>query len=319
MATRGAPDWIRALPAAMRKLVSEQCEGDWRRLTRSPDGSVTIHNQPQFSRVELPPAVPRKRRASVVMGKAAATPPLMEAPSIPVRAPEQSSPPPPPATFMPAATPHAEPERPSDAEEVRLLGDPNGAQWDWFTKDDERLMRGAHALAMRCANGIPSGVRVKLHRKVLETYGLDFDDANAVMRHPMRVTIAPETKEKKYPVLRFTRGDVQTVVGFQRLDQPAVIAIYVGNWVADNESNNGGSGGGGSRKESGPPKTPSDVIKRLVRLGAYVTVDRDGETAVVKYHDQELGKISVKAATPRATCDSDWNRMQRKIGAINAR
>lgn len=41
------PAFVKALPAPVRTMLRAQCGGDWRRVTRTADGGIVVHNNPQ--------------------------------------------------------------------------------------------------------------------------------------------------------------------------------------------------------------------------------------------------------------------------------
>jgi hypothetical protein len=56
------PAHVRSLPAAIRRVVEKQCDGDWSRVVVNDDGTVDIANHVVMRRTELPPGpVPRRR------------------------------------------------------------------------------------------------------------------------------------------------------------------------------------------------------------------------------------------------------------------
>lgn len=333
MAPPTAPDFIRALPPTVRAAVRKACDGDWSRVT--PD--LVVHNNPVRS--VKPPA-----------RKAPEKPPVpVSAPVAPIPAPRVRSVRKKPAERRTAPKiSNKELRRLARAE--RLLQEQDAPVYERPLRDEdfregfveelpplEHVVPAAYELNGFTEDSADGGVAYKVwhkyrngyfgkfiyHEHVLGWGGADLDGFKAVLRRPDMVVIAPETKGKKYPVLRFRRGSMMAVMGFRSQDCPAVIAAYYNTPVRNGEqfSKEPSGSGGGARKQGGPPKSPNHVMSRLADLGATVKYDelRDPNTSEVWYEGENLGKISTKKGTPRATCESDWNRMQRKIQAIKNR
>lgn len=194
---------------------------------------------------------------------------------------------------------------------------------------DEALWRDENGWEMtvgyvheRCKNGLPDICDLHVHPDVLALYGVDLAMAESVVRNPAHVVIAPETFEKKYPVLRFRRGDLMAVVGFKHPRTPAMIAVYVDALLMPDDSKPqrmGGAGGGGSRKRQGVPTRPTMLLKALKELGATLEIDVDKQRATVKFADQDLGQVEIADTVSKETVESSYQRMQRKIHAIQAR
>jgi hypothetical protein len=66
MAPLNAPEHLAHLPAAVLTAIHGACDGDWRRVTLDGDGGFTIHNTPQFRRVELTPQGDTARKLGLV-------------------------------------------------------------------------------------------------------------------------------------------------------------------------------------------------------------------------------------------------------------
>lgn len=76
------PAFVQALPAPVRTMLRKQCGGDWRRVTRTPEGAIVVHNQPQTS--DPAPAVAARRRPAAAPGpviQARPTPATISAPT----------------------------------------------------------------------------------------------------------------------------------------------------------------------------------------------------------------------------------------------
>jgi len=66
MAPDNAPERLAHLPKAVLTAIHAACDGDWRRVTVDDDGGFTVHNAPQFRRVELTPEGDTARRLGMV-------------------------------------------------------------------------------------------------------------------------------------------------------------------------------------------------------------------------------------------------------------
>lgn len=164
--------------------------------------------------------------------------------------------------------------------------------------------------------GLPGGYPFTYHPDVLALHGLNKDEVETAVRNPERVEIRPESKGKGYPVLGFQRGDVRVIMGFRNRVKPAVIACYWTTLLAHDTYRVDRHGGGGRRTSAGLPSRPDVAIKRLRQLGAEIA--EGDKTATVTYRGQELGQISL-GNTPKDTVHSDYQRMQRKMHAIDRR
>lgn len=232
------------------------------------------------------------------------------------KAPEQGG-----VTIVPAtAVPEA--ARPKgDPRDQVLVDEAIGVAPDWASVD---VGIAAFKLSELCRNGLPDGIAFTVSPEVLALYGMDMELVGSAVRHPERVEVRPETAKKKYPILAFHRGDITTILGMRLPKSPQIIAAYAQSRLEPDgylmpRSN---SGGGGARKAQGLPKNPRQVIGQLRAAGAMVDEDAmaAGEKqAEVTFRDQQLGKISIDANTPRATSESDYQRMLRKINGIKER
>lgn len=189
---------------------------------------------------------------------------------------------------------------------------------DWSAVPD--LEATAGKLRERLRNGLPAAIPFTYHPDVLAMQGMDFDLVEAALRHPERVELRPETATKKYPVLAFWRGDVVTILGMRVPTHPKIIAAYAVSRLDPDTWSRPVTGGGGARKQPGLPKTTPALLKALARLGTELKGNSDpgARTAEVVYKGQVLGKVTIDRA-PRDQVESDWQRIQRKVAAINAR
>lgn len=187
---------------------------------------------------------------------------------------------------------------------------------DWDGADYEG---GAVKVQRAVAKGLPAAAPLLFHDDVTALHGIDLDEVEAAVRHPQRVEIAPETGVKKYPILKFWRGDVLTVVGFRQPYLPKIIAAYIGGLGLHNQGNQNVSGGGGARKTAGLPKNPKALIKRLTEAGANCTEEAGGKTHKVIFRGQDLGQINTGPAATSKDIENAWQRMRRRMEAIRMR
>lgn len=200
----------------------------------------------------------------------------------------------------------------------------SGTEPNWDEISGFELDATANDMRMACDRGLPAAVPYMIRDDVLALEGFDESAVERALREPDRVEIRPETAEKKYPVLGFRRGDVVVILGMRTPRNPAIIAAYWTSLLSgyDPKAHRDRTGGGGSKAASGLPTTPKAVIKRLKMMGAAVDLDPSSvsaATAEVRYDGQSLGKISIGEHVDRATVESDYQRMQRKIHAIDLR
>jgi hypothetical protein len=297
------PAALRKMPKHMQDLVRAQCGGDWGRVTVE-DGGFVVHNKshspapvrnrtpvsekpPQLRVVKLPPALPeRQAKAPGPSGRglrsrgealAALEAELVALPKVEsVEVPEESG----------------------------------------FTPGRYRGMPVAQMAQDLVANGFLGAM--KYHPDVLAMEGLPWEDVEAAIRGPHRVDLRPETAKKGYPVFQLSRGDVRVIIGFQHRDSPAVIAVYWTHLLGHDGHyvNHMGGSGGARSKTTGTPKTPKQVVRRLEELGVSITPKDGTKLGVCTYKGQELGTITIEMPCDRKTCDSDWNRIQRRVNAI---
>lgn len=199
-----------------------------------------------------------------------------------------------------------------------LVQGPEAISFDWAAVD---LGETAQRMCEAWRGGLPPQMGYSYLPDVLALYGLDQDLVNSALRHPERVEVRPESfnKDKGYVVLGFYRGDVLAVLGLRDPARPCVIACYVTAKLENDTHRVGHTGGGGKKNEGGLPKTPKQLAVRLRAMGAEVALDERRSTAEVKFHGQELGSINCGTIVTRAQVESDFQRMQRKIHAIERR
>lgn len=156
------------------------------------------------------------------------------------------------------------------------------------------------------------------HPDVESLYGLNKDEIRTAVREPHRVEVRPESKQKGYPVIRFSRGDVNVIMGFRDRLNPAVIRAEWSSLLEHDKYTVDRHGGGGSRKTTGLPASPRSLVMSLKVKGAEVKESSTGKTAEVSYKGQSLGKITVEGVT-KVQVQNDYQRMQRKMQAIDQR
>lgn len=189
---------------------------------------------------------------------------------------------------------------------------------DWGRFDIEAT---AHQLFESCQRGLPWAIAFGYHPDVLALQGLDLPQCEAAVRAPERVEIRPETGKKGYPILGFSRGDVKVILGMRAPTRPMVIAAYWTSLLAADEHRRPERvGGGGARKPGGLPTTVTALVKRLTEAGADVDEAwKTSGTAAVKYHGQELGKVTTGPGADKRQVQQDWQRTTRKMHAIDQR
>ncbi len=343
------------LPPPIKRSLKASCDGDWSRVVADDDGTYTVYNSPaQASRaVEQhrspaappPPATPQPptrpseapehdEQPQVLDERpteADSEPSVTDSPSV-TEAPEAHDAPaedvPEPA---PAATPEPEPVRrlPDLAPRPAYTAEPDepitgGKQWrggdpqdvDWANVD---LDMAASKLRDKLANGLPAHIPFEWHPSVLALQGMDLEIVETALRNPKWVDIRPETAVKHYPVLGFHRGDVTTVLGLRTPTHPAVISAFVSPLLEHDTHQVNHTGGGGKRRQDGLPRTVSAMLAALRAHGVLVDVDPLENTSEVMYRGQRLGKITTGPSAPRKTVESDYQRIVRKVDAINRR
>jgi hypothetical protein len=128
-------------------------------------------------------------------------------------------------------------------------------------------------------------------------------------------------KDRKYPVLRFRKGDLYVIVGFREPQKPMALGVYAQSRLDPDTHHTEAAGGGGSKtKRISTPTTFVQLKKRIAALGCVLEESAsDPEKVVVTYKDQELGKVQVGGTQNRVQIRSDWNRIERKVDAIDRR
>jgi transcriptional regulator with XRE-family HTH domain len=187
--------------------------------------------------------------------------------------------------------------------------------------DDSELEATAYQLLVKCMNGLPDEIGFDYKEDVLATAGFVEEDVIAAVRSPQRVEIRPESwdKEKRYPILGFTRGDVQVIMGMRQPNKPRVIAAYWTSLLQQDNYRVNRHGGGGSKKAEGLPTTVGASVTRLRSRGCEIPEWGPDEKPIhVTYKGQDLGKITVGAKT-KMVIQSDYQRCLRKMQAIDRR
>jgi hypothetical protein len=187
---------------------------------------------------------------------------------------------------------------------------------------DSDLEASAYQLLVKCMDGLPEEIGFDYKDDVLATAGFVEEDVIAAVRNPQRVEIRPESwdKEKRYPILGFTKGDVQVIMGMRTPTKPRVIAAYWTSLLQADSYRVDRHGGGGRKKSTGLPTNPGTSMSRLKTMGCEIEGDPLKDKAVkVTYRGQDLGKITCGAAVPKLTVQSDYQRTLRKMQAIDRR
>ena len=292
----------------VRQTLAQACDGEWGRVTVDERGSFTVHNHPPKPKpyvTFLKPVRPRARRTVKRAAQATSpqwkppnetTPvPLVERPAHPVQAIRYTS------------------------EVVHVRPDPKAvANFDWDSVTD--LEGACHALCTRFRQGLPMALGYSYMPDVLALEGMNPDSVESTLRVPERVEVAPESFDKKYAVLRFTRGDAMTVLGLREPTNPKIIAAYWGSKLANDTHRVNHTGGGGSKASVGLPGTVKAMLKQLRASGCVIVHEElsDDKTAPVLYHGQDLGKVTVGVAA-KTVVQADYQRIVRKMQAIDRR
>lgn len=188
---------------------------------------------------------------------------------------------------------------------------------------DDMLAAHSNTLRELCKDGLPTNLGYDYKDEVLSLYGIDLALMDAALRNPERVEIRPESrdKDKRYCILSFHRGDLVVILGMRLPASPRVIAVYASSRLEhDTHQVNHSGGGAGGAKATGLPKTSRQVVTRLRAMGGRelkCEIDPRQSSAEVTYKGQSLGKIASDG--DRATCMADYQRIQRKMAAIDRR
>lgn len=181
---------------------------------------------------------------------------------------------------------------------------------------EEEMDKTLFQLLSDCRAGLPLTIQYTETSDVLGLEGYPKDAIDRAVRNPDRVEVRPESKDKGYPILRFAKGDVTVIMGFRFPKNPAVMRAEWDALLMNDTHRVNHTGSGGSRESTGLPNTPSALRSRLQQMGATVTPSESGKAATVTYQGQNLGLMTLEKA-PRATVHNDFQRMQRKMHAID--
>jgi len=284
------------------RYQGEQCTG-CRELERQEAARA---RSPQ----QLPPARPDRPARTSLAARAPMDAPLPTPLALVPKAQHEPQPQPQP---QPHPLPTTEP-RPQGPEPLVIGGAVEG-------EVAPEIPDSASEIEAFLAAGIPESVPVVLHQNVLDLYGVDLEFAISTIRNPQAVSIDSTMRRRDYPVLRFRRGDLYVVVGFKARQRPAILGVYV-NALLEPDAHQAptGSGGGGSKQKTlGKPRTIVALVKRLRMLNITLGEPNDAGTAEATYHDQSLGRVQVLGVASRLEVESSWDRMQRKVHAIERR
>lgn len=117
----------------------------------------------------------------------------------------------------------------------------------------------------------------------IDYYGIDQDMIEAVIRRPQRTHEDPSGADFGYPVLRYRRGDVEVVVGYEFPTHPMVLYIHL---HLPMEPTGGGAKTPGGRGTTAPT-TVADLHARIRAQGYSITQGgkhmqvRDGHGALL--------------------------------------
>lgn len=318
------PSAIAKLPAAIRRQITTQCQGDWRRVTIDPDGSITVHNKPQFTRVELPAQKAPVKRVAKPPARPAPKPSFQgrtdttEVVSAGPAAPPPSRPSTPVNPFRAAARIPLPPQREVISRRPVLSTPLPPIRRNQVIVEDAPAVVAVHAaeLARQMAKGIPTDVAYQIHDNVLSMFGVDFEILDDAVRSPTSVEIAPETYEKGYTILRFRRADVLIVVGFREVHEPVVLAHYATGSITG--ARGGPNIGAFKAKPKGLPRSPGQMLAKFVAMGARCERNPSGQTASVYMGEQHLGSVTIDRMAAAQTVSADFIRIIRKIKAIQS-
>lgn len=337
----------KTLPAAVRKMLKSQCDGEWGRVMRDEDGSFMVFSnlrvamqragnrfavspitQPKTRTIPTRPKPPAER--PVERPKPVSTQPVFRPPVAKPAAPStrreksaeaaalqrmlgsESTAAKEPVTTKIVTAPKREPENP-------YLWTRNPMEFDWSKAGD--LEGTASRLRDRLRSGLPEDMPIKYFGDVLALWQGQTEDMEAALHHPHRVEIRPETTEKQYPILAFYRGDIIVILGMRTPHEPMVIAVYLRSKLpgGDIPMAKTTSGGGGARKTKGLPTSIPAMIRAIRDLGCQVPdLDPTSKVAEVTYKGQVLGKVTVEFGDKKKI-QSDYQRVARQVDGINRR
>lgn len=325
----------------LKRIIQSDCGGEWARVVAFPDDSYVVYNTPQKAsqmrgksgamvRTILKPTGGKKQPPKKKAAPKQSTGPtplvirdrkvLARVPTLPTPQAHQEPPhekvidlreTPEPRTIKPGITVF---QQPVEARESRQTWVPGTKEVDWSIID---LDASCTALLHRFRDGYPEELGFWYYKDVLAMNGLDFDGVEAALRHPDRVEIRPESYGggKGYPVLGFYRGDVRVIVGFREPSRPMIIdtRFSIKTQPAARDGVTDG-GGGGAKKDTGLPKTITQLRKRLAQAGAELTTAKDGKSFDVCYHGQHLRKV--EETLTRQEITTVWQQLTRRMNGI---
>lgn len=342
--TRAAPRIRLVLPAdrqrmsaAVRSMLLAQADGDWGRITIDQSGALQVHNsaalasaaahggRPAPAAPSAPDTAPDRAKpattsAEVSQSGARATPgppavsrrhPTLQASQL---ADVFGSAVPRPSGVRVVARPVGQRQQP--AAQAALI---DGGSFDWTTVNIGSTAAGLRA---RLQGGLPEQMQYTFLDDVRDICGVDATLVDDALRRPARVVVSPATPDKGYPVLIFYRGDLQIILGFRNPTLPLVMAAYALSRI-DTDAipiTRMQTGGGGARRLHGLPRNVDQLVSRIRKAGGTVAdFGLDATSAEVFYNGQMLGRVSVGPGTERSRVHQDWQRIQSKMGAIDAK
>jgi len=176
-----------------------------------------------------------------------------------------------------------------------------------------------YAIAEMMSNGMPKSVPIIIHPNVQDLWGFDQKLAVDAVRHPFAVELDTTFKQRNFPVLRFRRGDLYVVVGFKDRQNPAMLGVYVDPALEHDTHRVHHTGSGGARRLGGKPTNYGQLVLRISRLGVEIGEPDPKGIAELMYRGQSLGKIKVEGIAKRDDVTADWDRVQRRVQAIERR
>jgi hypothetical protein len=112
---------------------------------------------------------------------------------------------------------------------------------------------------------------------------------------------------------------VSVILGMLTPAKPRVIAAYWTSLLTADTHRVNKVGGGGSKKADGLPTNPSAAIARLRAAGCEIPETAGREAGRRHLQGPVLGKIATSRTTTKPLVQSDYQRIVRKMAAIDRR
>lgn len=175
----------------------------------------------------------------------------------------------------------------------------------------------ASELAHVVASGIGPGPTLLIQQSVVDLGTIDLDTIENIVRYADRVEVDGSSATRRYPALRFFRGGAMIVVGFRERSRPMVLAAYIRGGYPGRQADPPVAMRSSAPASERPPSKPEQLLPRLEDLGA--AHEELGPTTVnvlITFKGVELGRVNIGPTATRASVQSDYLRMKRKIEAI---